>query len=375
MRFSRSAMRHFVTSISASGRYLVRMTLTPLHGHQTLRGRLAEAITADRLPQVILLTGEFGIGKQRLALWLGQRLLCEQPAAEPCGACPSCMRVLGLVHPDLHWFVPVPRPKAGDAEKQLEEVADSLEAAMAERRATGQWGAADGMASHGIASARLLQRRASLSAVEGGWRVFIVAHAERLVPQESSPEAANALLKLLEEPPARALFVLTAPEAGLVLTTIRSRSVPIRMSRLSDDVVAEWAEMAGVPVTEATIRAASGSIGRLQAGGDPAGTKAASSARAVLEAIRQGTDARAAVALRQGVSQARGEFTGMLDALAMALADEARNGTSTGSWCSAAAAAEGVGRVLEAREQAQGNVNPQLALASLMDDLAALEAS
>ncbi|MEO8479881.1 MAG: DNA polymerase III subunit delta, partial [Gemmatimonadota bacterium] len=89
------------------------MTLTPIHGHRTLRGRLAEAITADRLPQVLLLTGESGIGKQRLALWLAQRLLCEQPLAEPCGACGSCKRVLGLVHPDLHWFVPVPRPKAG----------------------------------------------------------------------------------------------------------------------------------------------------------------------------------------------------------------------------------------------------------------------
>lgn len=351
------------------------MTLTQLHGHQTLRGRLAEAITADRLPQVLLLTGESGIGKQRLALWLAQRLLCAEPAVEPCGICPSCRRVLGLVHPDLHWFVPVPRPKAGDGAKQLEEVADSLEAVMAERRAAGQWGPVDGMASHGIASARLIQRRASLSAVEGGWRVFIVAHAERLVPQESSPEAANALLKLLEEPPARSLFILTTPEAGLVLTTIRSRSVPIRMSRLSDGDVADWAATAGMTLSEAMLRAASGSIGRLQLGGDPASTKAAASARTVLEAIRQGADARATVALSQGVSQARGEFTGMLDALAMALADEARDGAASGAWRPTAAAAEGVERVLEAREQAQGNVNPQLALASLMNDLAALEAN
>ena len=53
-------------------------------------------------------------------------------------------------------------------------------------------------------SVRLLQRRAALTSVEGGWRVFIVGEADRLVPQESSPEAANALLKLLEEPPAGA---------------------------------------------------------------------------------------------------------------------------------------------------------------------------
>jgi len=89
-------------------------------------------------------------------------------------------------------------------------VAESLEAVMAERRANPLWTAPDGMAIHGIASARLVQRQASLTAAEGGWRVFLIGRAEKLVPQESSQEAANALLKLLEEPPPRSLFILTA---------------------------------------------------------------------------------------------------------------------------------------------------------------------
>ena len=57
-----------------------------------------------------------------------------------------------------------------------------------------------------MASVRLLHQRAALTSVEGGRRVFIIGDAERLVPQESSQEAANALLKLLEEPPAGSLF-------------------------------------------------------------------------------------------------------------------------------------------------------------------------
>ncbi len=95
------------------------------------------------------------------------------------------------------------------------------------------------MAIHGIATVRLLQRRAALTPVEGGRRIFIVGEADRLVPQESSPEAANALLKLLEEPPPGSLFILTTVDPGLMLPTVRSRSVPVRLGRLSDDDVRE----------------------------------------------------------------------------------------------------------------------------------------
>src|SRR5690606_3987797 len=206
---------------------------TPRLGHEALRHQLASAASSGRLPQVLLLTGPNGVGQQRLALWLGQLLLCTNSDSEPGGICSACLRVLHLSHPLPHWLVPIPRPKAGDPDRQVEEVAHALEAVHAERREMGLWGPPDGMSSHGIASARLLQRRASLTASEGGWRVFIIGRAERLVPQESSPEAANALLKLLEEPPTRSLFVLTTSEPGQMLTTIRSRSVPVRVAPVS----------------------------------------------------------------------------------------------------------------------------------------------
>jgi len=121
--------------------------------------------------------------------------------------------VLGLAHADLHWFVPIPRPKAADPAKQVEEAAEALAAAMEERRAKPLYPKPDGMAGHPISVVRLLQQRAGLTSVEGGRRVFIIGEADRLVPQESSQEAANALLKLLEEPPPGALFVLTTVDA------------------------------------------------------------------------------------------------------------------------------------------------------------------
>ncbi len=352
------------------------MALTPLTGHRDVRRDLSSAVANGRLPQVILLTGPTGVGKQRLALWLAQRLLCTEPVDEPCGRCVPCRRVLDLAHPDVHWLVPIPRPKAGDTDKQVEEAAESLEAVMAERRKSGVWTSPDGMSSHGIASARWLQRRATMKAAEAGWRVFIIGRAERLVPQESSPEAANALLKLLEEPPPRTLFVLTTAEPGLVLPTIRSRAVPLRLGRLSDAEVAAHAAAQGMAATAEQVTAARGAIGRLQATDEGARGKAIAAARTVLTAASGTAADRATLALRQPVSQARGEFTAMLDALVELLEREARDAASlpTGLQRTRRAGAA-IEMVMATRERAQGNVNPQLALGGLVDELAALEAA
>ena len=201
------------------------MALPPLIGHAGLRARLAQAVAKGTLPQVILLTGPAGVGKQRLALWLAQLVLCERPGNEPCGECRACRLAESLSHPDLHWFVPIPRPKVSDPDKQVEEAAQALAQVLQDRREQPLYPENDGMASHGIAMVRLLQRRAALTSVEGGSRVFIIGEADRLVAQEASPEAANALLKLLEEPPPGSLFLLTTVDSRRLLPTIRSRAV------------------------------------------------------------------------------------------------------------------------------------------------------
>lgn len=283
--------------------------------------------------------------------------------------------MLGLAHPDVHLIVPVLRPKAGEMDKQVAEVAEALEGVMAERRESPLWGSTDGMAMHGVATARLIQRRASLTASEGGWRVFIIARADRLVPQESSPEGANALLKLLEEPPPRSLFVLTAAEAGQVLPTIRSRSVPVRMGRNSDAEVSQFvSDHAGRSMNDAAVRAAVGSIGAALAADDSA-AKGETAARAFLDAVGSGTAPAALRVLKQGTWQARGEFTALLDGLAAVLATEARQLVEAGAPREATEALlDGVERVAEARGLAQGNVNPQLLLATLADQLGAVAA-
>lgn len=357
------------------------MPLASLAGHHEARRRLAHAEAADRLPQVLLFTGPEGVGKQRLALWLAQLVVCEAPGAEPCGRCRPCGLVLGLRHPDLHWLIPIPRPRAGDPGKQIEEAAETLAATIEERRTRPLYGRPDGMASHGIASVRLLQRAAGLTAVEAKRRVFIIGDAERLVPQESSPEAANAVLKLLEEPPSRSLFVLTTVDARRLLPTVRSRAVPLRLHRLADADVRDFLRselgLKG-PELERRVTAAAGAIGAAAGEGDEGGLPYRA-AEALLEALLGGPAGRMQRALAQGPFAARGEFTSLLDAVQEVLADAAR--AALGEAPRREVPAPLAGRdpgglvramelVSEARDSAQGNVNPQLLLAVLGEDLA-----
>jgi len=362
------------------------MGIHPLFGHKDARERLGAALRAGRLPQVLLVTGSEGVGKQRFALWVAQLLLCDQPAeGEPCGRCRACHQVLGIVHPDLHWFVPIPRPKAGEADRQVDEAEQSLIDALALRREQPFHPVADGMAFHPLASVRLLLRKAALKPVlepgiggGSGRRVFVLGEADRLVPQEASQEAANALLKFLEEPPANTWVVLTTTEAERVLPTIRSRSVGVRLSPVSDHEVRAFLIEVVQPEageTEALIRLAQGAPGRLAgAAGEAAGkggevaAKAVTEARDLLSAVRSGGEsAKYERALRQPPWSARGGFTDLLDALAIELITEARTAPSLER---TEALLTALARVETAREQAQGNVNPQLLLADLAAELA-----
>jgi DNA polymerase-3 subunit delta' len=332
---------------------------------------------------VLLFVGPVGIGRQRLALWLAQLLVCEHPADEPCGTCGPCRKVLVLSHPDVHWLIPMPRPKAAEPAKQVEEAEETLAGILAERRGTPLYGALDGMASHSIASVRLLQRQAALSAVEAKHRVFIIGDAERLVPQESADAAANALLKLLEEPPAGAVFILTAADPRRLLPTIRSRTVPLRLNPLPSAEVKAFLELHGaVPAREIDRRVqdAAGSIGAAL-WLDESSSTVRESAAAFLESLAWGQSARLGRAIRQGPYEARGGFTDMLDALSETLMSAARvsvNGPRRGACPESLrgrepeALLEAARRVADAREAAQDNVNPQLLLAVLGEQLAEL---
>ncbi len=198
-----------------------------------------------------------------------------------------------------------------------------------------------------------------------------------MVSQEGADQAANAFLKLLEEPAANTNIILTSSEPGALLPTIRSRTVSVRVPALSeasvrafldDHLVNAALEKSAGSRSGDRVQSAGGAPGTLF--GDEARGKAMTAARKLLEAASapQGS-ARYAAALGVGASGARGGFTEILDSLVIILGERMRAALHDGQERKAYAisrASESVGR---AKTLAGGNVNPQLIMASLLRDL------
>lgn len=363
--------------------------LVPLHGHHALRARLLGAHARGALPASLLLHGLPGVGKQRLALWLGQALLCQgapaaRPDGAPCGACQACRYAEQFAHPDLAWYFP--RPRLADAD--ADDVRADYAAAREERaRAHGLYAPAPGTDNLSIATVRALVQQAAMSPALGRRKVFVVGGAHTLMPHENATgEAANAFLKLLEEPPADTTLVLTSSEPGALLPTIRSRVVSVRVPALPDaDVRAFVAEprvkaylagnglrLDGADAVEAAVSAAAGAPGALI--GRSEARAASDEADRLLRAVLEGDRAdRMRVVMGQGASKARGAFTDVLDALVVRLHAVAREGAESEDPARARralAACRGVDAVERAKQRAAGNVTPQLVAAELVRELA-----
>ena len=177
-------------------------------------------------------------------------------------------------------------------------------------------------------------------------------------------QAADVLLKALEEPPADSIIITTAADPNALLPTILSRVVLVRLARISDSDVTVFAQQR-LGITDQAelaqrVTAAEGCIGKLFAtipvrSGLPGGPGGDQAARFL--------EAPWLFALGQVPFQARGGFTDMLDSLASRLRSEAQRGGDTGKLV------EAIALVLDARDMAQGNVNPQLLAAVLAEDL------
>jgi len=348
----------------------------PVYGHDELRSRLAASMHARKLPSALLLTGAAGVGKQRLGLWIAQGLLCETGPGEPCGACHSCRLAANLSHPDINWFFPITRPK-GEEDRQADEAEELLAQAVTARRDQPLYARPDGMAAIFLPLVRVLHRRAQMRPAMGRSKVFVVGEAERLVPQASSQEAANALLKVLEEPPPDTYFILTAAEPASLLPTIRSRLVQLRVRRLKAAEVARFlTEVPQPPLAAAEARRraelAGGSIGAALAL-DAGQADAAAAAQALLDAAVHGREARFRYVLGLKPFGGRGDFSDTLEAAGELLRDRLAaqlRGPGAGAEAPATGLLEAIRDIERARKLARGNGNPQLIAADLTRRLA-----
>lgn len=353
------------------------MAIVPLYGHEILRERLLPRITAGTLPQSLLLHGPAGVGKQRLALWIGQALLCTSDAP-PCGACRECRYVLDLTHPDLTWLFPRPRPKGSESEP--DDVAEDLVDARKERASQhGLYATPPGNEGIYVAAVRFLVGQAARTPALARRKVFVVGEIDRMAQQEGAEVAANAFLKILEEPPADTWVIATTSAVGSLLPTIRSRVVNVRVPRLDDTAMRAF--MADPLVVEALAKTnlprsererlllAQGAPGALLASNLQA--SAVDEARRFMDAATSGNRAELRKrAFVQGHSGARAGYSDVLDALTIALYDRMKDGTQRGDLQLAASASRAIDHVEEAKRLADANVSPVLISSKLLTDLA-----
>jgi DNA polymerase-3 subunit delta' len=202
-------------------------------GQSELKDHLIREVQKDMISHAQLFLGKAGYGGLPLALAFIQYLFCENKGeADSCGSCPSCHKVRDLQHPDLHFSFPVVQTlgKRSDLfiKNWREQVKEKPYFSLTEwvRRI-------DDKERRPIMSAEESQdiiRKLSLKSYEGGYKVMVIWMAE-----EMNPHCSNKLLKILEEPPARTLFVLLCESQDQLLPTIVSRTQILKVPRVSSD--------------------------------------------------------------------------------------------------------------------------------------------
>lgn len=178
----------------------------------------------ERLPHALLFTGPAGLGKRDLAEALAARLLCGAPGGDghACGRCTPCTLRLAGNHPDLIMLVPAAESAAEPEGKEGDDV-------PAKARST----------QIVIEQVRDVQKALAVTGHQSSRRVVVVDPAEAM-----NPFTANALLKLLEEPPQACVFILVSSAPRRLLPTIRSRCQQWAFGRPSGEALAAYSDQA-----------------------------------------------------------------------------------------------------------------------------------
>jgi DNA polymerase III subunit delta' len=214
--------------------------LTPLPWQRELWNRLT---AWSLLPHALLLHGPRGVGKNRLAEAFAAYLLCESPRSGlACGQCTGCQLIAADNHPDLRRLVP-------QADRPEREPVNGEEVEPAPREGRTRKPSREIL----IDQVREVGEFLGVSAHRGGRRVVLLSPAEAL-----NGPAANALLKLLEEPPDGAVFIAVTNELDAVLPTIRSRCVLVRAQAPRREDALAWLHEQGAENAEARLAEAGG---------------------------------------------------------------------------------------------------------------------
>ncbi len=218
------------------------MLFNDIPGLEEVKATLRLSVHQSHVAHALLFDGSSGGGGLALALAFATYVNCEnRQELDACGGCASCVKMKKLVHPDLHSIFPLPRsPK--DGEDLLSELTPFWRKFIQERpyRTLQEWLACIKATQNQqgiipIKEARAIIGKLSLKAFEAEYKIMIVWQPELL-----NTQAANALLKILEEPPQKTLFLLVTEDSDRLLTTILSRTQRMAVPAFTDGDVRDY---------------------------------------------------------------------------------------------------------------------------------------
>ena len=212
------------------------MLFCEIIGQEEVKRQLRQGVREGRIAHAQLLTGEQGVGKISLALAYAQYVNCPNRTDEDaCGVCPTCLQYQKLQHPDLHFAFPIVKGDAGDV---CDDFVDKWREMLLESSYFNgdDWSAKMGAETkqamiYEKESSEIL-KKLSLKSFGNGYKVMIIWQAEKM-----NVSCANKLLKLLEEPPHKTLFLLISEHPDQLLSTILSRTQEVRVPRLSEEQI------------------------------------------------------------------------------------------------------------------------------------------
>lgn len=207
------------------------MQFKDIIGHSELKKQLISSVRDARVSHALLFSGDHGSGTLPLALAFAQYLNCESPTDEDsCGVCPSCYQNAQLAHPDLHFTIPVNAAKGGSADKLLSDM--FMPKWREQVLATGgyfneqMWYQTididNKQGNISKADAEEVIRKLSFKSFGAGYKIMVIWQPERM-----NVQAANSLLKIIEEPWDKTIFLLVSTSPDKLLTTIISRTQSI----------------------------------------------------------------------------------------------------------------------------------------------------
>ncbi len=225
---------------------------------------LYRAVKTGRLPHAFLFLGNDGVGKETAALDLARSLLCLSdhqrrsvpPTIIPCNQCDSCVQISKLAHPNLKILFPMPKPKATKDDDSGENYSAAQQKLISDKMYEKSIDPYTPLTVQGgqeilIEHIRALRNEFRLTSYSGGWRIVIISQADRLRVQ-----AANAFLKLLEEPPENVMFLLISSKESRILPTILSRCQVLRFAPLSEEtIISQLVERESITVEKARASA------------------------------------------------------------------------------------------------------------------------